>query len=216
MASRFCETRHTRGPRGNPLSSPPHPSPQFPPFRTVLRHVLASFPHTFRFFSSPFPTDPCFFDVFSHTPRLVSSLFELLNSPPQMPFEGTARVQALATLFDYGTEDENGQTHSQKRLAEGLGAYCLGVITRVYGTRGNRVARYLVKWDEGTSTSIEEQHLMLIGASQEISTSNADEESSKLSDHLTRDRESTDCERYRKREQCATDLAPKTRCKTEH
>jgi hypothetical protein len=112
-----------------------------------------------------------------------------------MPFEGKARVQALATLFDYGTEDENGRTYSQKRLAEGLGAYCIGVITRVYAARGNKVARYLVKWDEGTSTSIEKQHLTLVGTSEESSTSNADEESAGLSDHMTRDAESTDDER---------------------
>ena len=37
-----------------------------------------------------------------------------------MPFEGKARVQALATLFDYGTEDAQGRTHSQKRTAQGL------------------------------------------------------------------------------------------------
>ena len=37
-----------------------------------------------------------------------------------------ARVQALATLFDEGTEDAQGKTYSQKRLGNGLGGYCLG------------------------------------------------------------------------------------------
>jgi hypothetical protein len=58
------------------------------------------------------------------------------------------------------------------------------------------MAKYLVKWDEGTSTSIEEKHLMLIAASQESSSASpADEETSGLSDYLTRDGESTDDER---------------------
>ncbi len=48
--------------------------------------------------------------------------------------------------------------------ANGLGDYCLGTITHVYrtGTTGrNFVQKYMVKWDEGTSTSLEEQHLAL-------------------------------------------------------
>jgi hypothetical protein len=111
-----------------------------------------------------------------------------------MAFETKSRVQALATLFDSGTEDANGRTYSQQRLAEGLGPYCQGAITRVYAARGNKGAKYLVKWDEGTSTSIEEKHLTLIGARQESSASPADEETSGLSDYLTRDDESTDDE----------------------
>jgi hypothetical protein len=69
-----------------------------------------------------------------------------------------------------------------------------GVVSRVYAARGNRPTRYLVKWDEGTSTSIEEAHLTLIGSS-EATTTNTDEETTGLSDHLTRDGESTDDER---------------------
>ncbi len=48
-----------------------------------------------------------------------------------MVFETKVRVQALATLFDEGTEDPQGRTYSQKRSANGLGDYCLGTITRV-------------------------------------------------------------------------------------
>ncbi len=39
-----------------PLSSPPHPSPHFPPFKPVLFRVHPSLPRTFHFFPSPFPT----------------------------------------------------------------------------------------------------------------------------------------------------------------
>jgi hypothetical protein len=76
-----------------------------------------------------------------------------------MVLEVKARVQALATLFDAGTEDSQGRTYSQKRAASGLGAFCLGTITRVYRRVRNTAQKYLVKWDEGTSTAIEEQYL---------------------------------------------------------
>ncbi len=80
-------------------------------------------------------------------------------------FAKEARVQALATLFDEGTEDAQGRTYSQKRLDNGLGAYCLGTVTRVYRIdprNRSAVRKYMVKWDEGTSTALEEQHLELI------------------------------------------------------
>jgi hypothetical protein len=106
-----------------------------------------------------------------------------------MPFEAKGRVQALANLFDYGTEDSHGRKYSQKRKVEGLGDYCIGIVTRVYATRANKPQRYMVKWDEGTSTTIEEKHLSLVGTSEET---NADEETAGLSNHMTRDAESTD------------------------
>ncbi len=107
-----------------------------------------------------------------------------------MPFEAKVRVQALATLFDYGTEDSHGRTYSQKRKAEGLRDYCIGVITRVYATRNNKPQRYTVKWDEGTSTTIEEKHLALVGTLLE--DNNGDDETTGLSDHMTRDADSID------------------------
>jgi hypothetical protein len=107
-----------------------------------------------------------------------------------MLFEAKVRVQALATLFDYGTEDSHGRTYSQKRKAEGLGDYCIGVITRVYATRSNKPQRCTVKWDEGSSTTIEERHLALVGTLLE--DTNGDDETTGLSDHMTRDGESTD------------------------
>ena len=71
-----------------------------------------------------------------------------------MVYENKSRVQALATLFDAGTEDAQGRTYSQKRAAKGLGPYCFGTITRVYRGARNTPQKYMVKWDEGTSTAI--------------------------------------------------------------
>ena len=40
------------------------------------------------------------------------------------------RVQAVATLFDGDDDaDDNGLTHSQRLLANGLGTLCYGTIT---------------------------------------------------------------------------------------
>ena len=71
-----------------------------------------------------------------------------------MVYENKSRVQALATLFDAGTEDAQGRTYSQKRAAKGLGPYCFGTIMRVYWGARNTPQKYMVKWDEGTSTAI--------------------------------------------------------------
>jgi hypothetical protein len=110
-----------------------------------------------------------------------------------MVFESKARVQALATLFDAGTEDAQGRTYSQKRAASGLGAFCMSTITRVYRGARNTPQKYLVKWDEGTSTAIEERHLSLLLEPAEGATlTNADDEATGMSDYLTRDGELTD------------------------
>ena len=113
-----------------------------------------------------------------------------------MLFAKDARVQAQATLFDAGTEDAQGRTYSQKRLGNGLGAYCLGTVTRVYrkDTRNrSAVQKYMVKWDEGTSTAIEEQHLELfVPAAAQGSDESGDNEASGMSEFLTRDGEETD------------------------
>ena len=114
-----------------------------------------------------------------------------------MVYEKDARVQALASVFDAGTEDAQGRTYSQKRKANGLGDYCLGTITRVYRvgtTARNFLQKYMVKWDEGTSTAVEEQHLTLYEGTVGSEVTNADDESSGLSDFLTRDSELTDDE----------------------
>ena len=112
-----------------------------------------------------------------------------------MVLEVKARVQALATLFDAGTEDSQGRTYSQKRAASGLGAFCLGTIMRVYRGARNTAQKYFVKWDEGTSTAIEEQHLSLLPEAAEGETlTNGDDEATGMSDYMTRDGEVTDDE----------------------
>jgi hypothetical protein len=113
-----------------------------------------------------------------------------------MVYEKLARVQALATLFDVGTEDAQGLTYSQKRVASGLGCYCFGTILRVYRMARNVPQKYTVKWDEGSSTCIEERHLSLVpdGEAGGSSVTTADDEATGMSDHLTRDAEVTDDE----------------------
>ena len=128
-----------------------------------------------------------------------------------MVFEKDARVQALATLFDAGTEDDQGRTYSQKRKDKGLGDYCLGTITRVYRTAGagrnNLLQKYMVKWDEGTSTALVEQHLSLYEGTVGSAVTNGDDEASGLSDFLTRDGELTDDENEDVDDEGATDAA---------
>ena len=127
-----------------------------------------------------------------------------------MVYEKDARVQALASVFDAGTEDAQGRTYSQKRKANGLGDYCLGTITRVYriGIVGrNPVQKYMVKWDEGSSTALVEQHLALYEGTVGSAVTNADDEASGLSDFLTRDGELTDDENEDVDDEGATDAA---------
>jgi hypothetical protein len=62
-----------------------------------------------------------------------------------MMLDNKARVQALATLYDAGTKDAQSRTYSQKRAASGLGAYCLGTITRLYRMARNAPQKYMVK-----------------------------------------------------------------------
>ena len=113
-----------------------------------------------------------------------------------MVFENKARVQALATLFDAGTEDAQGRTYSQKRAASGLGEYCLGTISRVYRMARNVPQKYMVKWDEGSSTVIEERHLTVVPEPEAggPTVTTADDELTGMSDHVTRDAEVTDDE----------------------
>ena len=108
-----------------------------------------------------------------------------------MGFELRARVQARATIFDEGSEDAQGRKYSEVRRGKGLGEFCLGTVTRVWAKKRTGPQKYQVKWDEGTSTSLEEEHLSLVAEATDTAA-NADDEGSGLSDYLTRDGESTD------------------------
>jgi hypothetical protein len=135
--------------QGTPLSSPPYTSPHSHALITVFAACFISSLTVLIILPALFPLlPPLFFCLLPDTCRLVSSFLLTLFSPHKMPFEAKVRVQALATLFDYGTEDSHGRTYSQKRKAERLGDYCIGVITRVYATRNNKPQRYTLKWDE--------------------------------------------------------------------
>jgi hypothetical protein len=108
-----------------------------------------------------------------------------------MVFEPRARVQALATLFDVGTEDSQGRKYSEVRKAKGLGDFCLGSISRVWPKKRNGEQKYQVKWDEGTSTTLAEEHLSVVEEGSGTAA-NADDEATGLSEYLTRNGESTD------------------------
>ncbi len=75
-----------------------------------------------------------------------------------MVYEKLARVQALATLFDVGTEDAQGRTYSQMRVASGLGSYCFGTISRVYRMARNVGQKYTVKWGRSTRCASVQVH----------------------------------------------------------
>ncbi len=113
-----------------------------------------------------------------------------------MVLEKNARVQAVATPFDAGTEDAQGRTYSQKRAVSGLGEYCLGTISRVYRMARNVPQKYMVKWDEGSSTVIEERHVTVLPELEAggPTVTTADDEVTGMSDHVTRDDEVTDDE----------------------
>jgi len=53
-----------------------------------------------------------------------------------MIFAKGDRVQALASLFDEGTEDEHGRKFSQRERDNGNGLYCFGRVTHAHKVRG--------------------------------------------------------------------------------
>jgi hypothetical protein len=77
-----------------------------------------------------------------------------------MVFTKKDRVQAKASLFDDGTEDHNGLTFSAHMLANGLGEWCFGTITLTLKRQGRAPQWYRVKWDDGSTTKIEHEHLL--------------------------------------------------------
>ena len=56
-----------------------------------------------------------------------------------MIFAKGDRVQALASLFDEGTEDEHGRKFSQRERDNGNGLYCFGRVTHAHKVRGRTV-----------------------------------------------------------------------------
>ena len=61
------------------------------------------------------------------------------------------RVKCLATRFDEGSEDRNGERFSLRYAAAGNGTFCFGVIAHVYALSSNPIQTYRVKYDDGES-----------------------------------------------------------------
>ena len=57
-----------------------------------------------------------------------------------MLFEVNDRVKGLSTLFDEGTEDENGRLLSQREQAKGNGLYCFTNVKFRHKARGRFVS----------------------------------------------------------------------------
>jgi hypothetical protein len=83
-----------------------------------------------------------------------------------MPLSVSDRVKSSAVLFDQGTEDENGLTFSQRQLGKGLGAFCFGVVSFVYRQRGREIQKYRVRWDDGSISQVQHQHLELVSVEE--------------------------------------------------
>ena len=81
---------------------------------------------------------------------------------PTMVLSVDDRVKSLATLYDAGTEDENGCTFSQRQLGKGLGAFCYGAVTFVYRKTGRNPQKYRVRWDDGSVMPVLSEHLELV------------------------------------------------------
>jgi hypothetical protein len=76
------------------------------------------------------------------------------------------RVKSRATLYDAGTEDEEGNTFSQRQLGKGLGAFCYGAVTHVYRKVGRQSQKYRVRWDDGTISQVLSEHLELVSVQE--------------------------------------------------
>ena len=72
------------------------------------------------------------------------------------------RVKSRATLYDQGTEDENGLLFSQRQLGQGLGLFCFGAVTHVYRKSGRQPQKYRVRWDDGSISQVLHEHVELV------------------------------------------------------
>ena len=85
---------------------------------------------------------------------------------PTMVLSVGDRVKSRATLYDAGTEDEEGNTFSQRQLGKGLGAFCYGAVTHVYRKVGRQSQKYRVRWDDGTIGQVLSEHLELVSVQE--------------------------------------------------
>jgi hypothetical protein len=74
------------------------------------------------------------------------------------------RVRCLATRFDDGSEDRNGDVFSVRQRALGHGKFYFGAVKWVYSTSGRRQQIYRVLWDgDFTPMQSSEAHLEPVG-----------------------------------------------------
>ena len=85
---------------------------------------------------------------------------------PTMVLSVNDRVKSRATLYDQGTEDENGLLFSQRQLGQGLGVFCFGAVTHVYRKSGRQPQKYRVRWDDGSIGQVEHRHLELVSVEE--------------------------------------------------
>ena len=77
--------------------------------------------------------------------------------PPK--FKVSDRVRCLATRFDAGSEDRNGDVFSVRHMRLGHGEYCFGTVKGVLSSRRGE-QKYRVLWDgDATQLQSSETHL---------------------------------------------------------
>ena len=71
------------------------------------------------------------------------------------------RVMVLATRFDEGSEDRNGDLFSVVHARAGLGLHAHGTITHVYSLNSKPVQTYKIKYDDdGGQYESAEAHIL--------------------------------------------------------
>ena len=70
------------------------------------------------------------------------------------------RVKVLATRFDEGSEDRNGDLFSVVCQRNGNGECCFGNIAHVYSLRSKPTQPYRIKHDDGESHVSIEAHVL--------------------------------------------------------
>ena len=83
---------------------------------------------------------PPFMHYFTHLCTHLITLPNPFFSVFVMLFEVNDRVKGLSTLFDEGTEDENGRLLSQREQAKGNGLYCSRNVKLCHKARGRFVS----------------------------------------------------------------------------
>ena len=81
-------------------------------------------------------------DFFAHNPLHLSFVMSTR-------YRKGDRVKVLATRFDVGTEDDNGDTFSVIHGRQGNGLYCYGTVSFAYSRRSHPNQTYRILYDSG-------------------------------------------------------------------